>query len=172
MRRTEEELWQEFEAERPTLFGTICDLLSAALGNYRSIVAPAGIRMADAARWAIGGMQFANWNAEELGSIWRSNRHAANIVLLEGDIVGSALLDYLEQHPEGWEGRHPAPASQAEVHQSDHHLRSWSNRATAYARPHHAARLAVVVANPEAEPARRPLPPFFCGRTERTCLTR
>lgn len=104
-RRTEEELWAEFEAERPMLFGTICDLLSAALGNYSTIAAPAGIRMADGARWAIGGLQFSNWSAEELGSIWRSNRHAANIALLEGDVVANALLDYLEQRPEGWEGR-------------------------------------------------------------------
>jgi hypothetical protein len=104
-RRTEEELWQEFEADRPMLFGTICDLLSAALGNYLSIPAPAGIRMADSARWAVAGLQFANWGAEELGSIWRFNRQAANIALLEGNVVGSALLDYLEQHPDGWEGR-------------------------------------------------------------------
>jgi hypothetical protein len=104
-RRTEEELWQEFEADRPMLFGTLCDLLSAALGNYLTTTAPAGIRMADSARWAIAGLQFTNWNAEELGLIWRSNRRAANIALLEGNVVGSALLDYLEQHPEGWEGR-------------------------------------------------------------------
>jgi hypothetical protein len=104
-RRTEEELWQDFEADRPTMIGTICDLLSAALGNYLSISAPAGIRMADSARWAIAGLQFSNWSAEELGSIWRSNRQAANIALLEGSVVGNALLDYLEQHPEGWEGR-------------------------------------------------------------------
>jgi len=104
-RRTEEELWQEFEAERPLLFGMICDLLSAALGNYASTAAPAGIRMADGARWAISGLQFANWNSKELGDIWRANRHDANLVLLEGDVVANALLVYLEQRPEGWEGQ-------------------------------------------------------------------
>jgi len=104
-RRTEEDLLSAFEAERPMLFGTICDLLSAALGNYAAIEAPAGIRMADAARWAIAGLQFANWRAEEVGSIWRSNRHAANIALLDGDVVANALLDYLDQRPDGWAGR-------------------------------------------------------------------
>lgn len=55
-RRTQEDLLQEFEAERPVLFGTIYGLLSAALGNYSTIAAPAGIRMADGATWAIGGL--------------------------------------------------------------------------------------------------------------------
>lgn len=104
-RRAEEELWREFEEERPLLFGVICDLLSASLGNYAGIAAPVGIRMTDGARWAIGGLQFANWSAEELGAIWRSNRHAANISILEGDLVAIALLDFLEAHPEGWEGQ-------------------------------------------------------------------
>lgn len=104
-RRTEEDLWQQFEEERPLLFGTICDLLSAALANYVTITPPVGVRMADAARWAIAGLQFSNWSSEELGAIWRSNRHAANIALLEGDVVANALLDHLEQTPKGWDGR-------------------------------------------------------------------
>jgi hypothetical protein len=122
-RRTEQELWWDFETEKPMLFGTICDLLSAALGNYASTKAPAGIRMADSARWAIGGLQFANWNADELGNIWRANRHAADIALLESDVVASALLEFLEQRPGGWEGRTGELLAQL-TEQVNHRVRS------------------------------------------------
>ena len=65
-RKTEEDFWQEFEAQRPYIFGAMLDVLSKALAIYPTVKLDKLPRMADFCKWgyavaeaaAIGGDVF------------------------------------------------------------------------------------------------------------------
>jgi hypothetical protein len=103
-RRTEDDLWSDFEAEEPLLLGAIFDAVSAALGSYDETVTPTNLRMADAARNAAAACPFLNWSAEELLSWWRKNRIESDLSVIEADAVAEVLLEHLEQAGDRWEG--------------------------------------------------------------------
>ncbi|MDP3402004.1 MAG: hypothetical protein Q8R97_12875, partial [Brevundimonas sp.] len=50
-RRTEAELWAQFEALQPALLGALYDGVAAALANLANVEPPRNLRMADAAHW-------------------------------------------------------------------------------------------------------------------------
>jgi len=52
-RRTEADLWRQFEAVRPSLLGALCTAVSAALRRLDSAQLPATPRFADIAIWAV-----------------------------------------------------------------------------------------------------------------------
>jgi hypothetical protein len=103
-RITERAFWEAFEDDKPFLFGVVCDLLSAALSSHQTIVPPQGLRMVDAATWALAGLSFANWDPDAIAELWRANRYASDMSLLENDTVGFTLVEFLEGQGDTWTG--------------------------------------------------------------------
>jgi hypothetical protein len=103
-RRTEESIWAEFDKEYPILLGVLLDAVSAALGAYEETPVPPKLRMADAARWGEAVSAFFNWPPGEVAAMWRQNRAAGDLVVIESDIVGASLIAFLEGQGENWEG--------------------------------------------------------------------
>ncbi|QFR33831.1 bifunctional DNA primase/polymerase [Ancylobacter sp. TS-1] len=50
-RRTEEEIWREFDRLLPGLLGALYEAAASAMRNYDAVEPPTTLRMADAARW-------------------------------------------------------------------------------------------------------------------------
>ena len=102
-RRTEEELWAEFEIIKPRLFGAVLDALSRAMAIKSGVKLPVLPRMAD---WALWGYVVAE--ALEIGGphfleVYADSIRAQNEEVLAGHPVAQALLAFMENLEE-WEG--------------------------------------------------------------------
>ena len=93
-RRAEEDLWAEFEAERPELLGAIFDLLSKAMKLKPAIKLKELPRMADFAIW---GAAIATAAAGEQGAVdfmqaYRRNIDSANSEVISGTPIAAAII--------------------------------------------------------------------------------
>lgn len=96
-RRTQRELWTEFERYRPRIFGALCDMLAAGvrrLPETRLLNPP---RMADFATWTVA------CGVEGLEAAYARNRQAALDVVLEHDLLARSL-EALMATREEWRG--------------------------------------------------------------------
>jgi len=103
-RRTEAELWREFEQDRPYILGAIFDVLSDALKIYPTIELPALPRMADFAQWgyAISEAIKADNGKKFLKAYYQNIAGAVEEAVI-GDIVGAAIAEFMDNR-ESWEG--------------------------------------------------------------------
>jgi hypothetical protein len=101
-RRTEQELDQHFEADRPAILAALLDLLAKVLDRLPSIHLDRMPRMADFARVlaTIDAVQGEGWNTLKT-YITSADNVAADA--LEGDPFGSAVVAFLQQHRQ-WTG--------------------------------------------------------------------
>jgi hypothetical protein len=88
-RRDEEELWAAFEAARPRILGAFLDLVSIALGRFRTIHLPRKPRMADFAIWLAAAELGCPWPEGRFLNLYALNRTGAVDSVLEGDIVAA-----------------------------------------------------------------------------------
>ncbi|MFC9248365.1 ATP-binding protein [Streptomyces sp. NPDC057136] len=93
-RRTEEELDDAFEAVRPSVLGSLCDLLATVLAVLPSIRLATMPRMADFARVLAAVDQVMDWNT--LDDYLAASANVAGDAL-EGDQFGSAVAALVEQ---------------------------------------------------------------------------
>ncbi|MEF9913300.1 MULTISPECIES: ATP-binding protein [unclassified Streptomyces] len=93
-RRTEEELDDAFEAVRPSVLGSLCDLLATVLAVLPSIRLATMPRMADFARVLAAVDQVMEWNT--LDDYLAASANVAGDAL-EGDQFGSAVAALVEQ---------------------------------------------------------------------------
>lgn len=93
-RRTEEELDDAFEAVRPSVLGSLCDLLATVLAVLPSIQLATMPRMADFARVLAAVDQVMEWNT--LDDYLAASANVAGDAL-EGDQFGSAVAALVEQ---------------------------------------------------------------------------
>jgi putative DNA primase/helicase len=95
-RRTEQEFWEDFETAAPMILGALCQLLAFALCHAPELAAPPGLRMADAARWAVAAGIGAGWAPNAIVEAWTANRHEAIAEVIEHDSVAAAIVRLLE----------------------------------------------------------------------------
>ena len=103
-RRSEEELFQEFEKVRPLILGALLDAVVVALQRLPSLKLANLPRMADFAIWASAAETAFGWPEGSFMQAYKGNRESANEVALEASIVASPLLDLLEETG-SWSGR-------------------------------------------------------------------
>ncbi len=103
-RRVDERtLWSEFAAHRPLLFGSMLDLLAAALRVEPSVHIDRLPRQADYATW---GESVCRAMGEPAGTFLRSlraNRDEAATIVLESSTIAGAIMALLRDQPQ-WEG--------------------------------------------------------------------
>jgi hypothetical protein len=102
-RKTETEFWQEFEKDRPYILGAIFDVLAKALQIYPDVKLPALPRMADFATWGYAIMEAVGGMGEAFLRAYRKNIAGAVEEAVTNDIVGAAIVEFMEGKDE-WQG--------------------------------------------------------------------
>lgn len=94
-RRTEAELWADFERQRPAILGALCDAVSAALRHWSD--APAGHeRMADFVRWVTAAEAGLGWEPGTFLEAYQANREHVMEASIEASPVAQAIRELME----------------------------------------------------------------------------
>jgi hypothetical protein len=94
-RQDERLLYADFEREFPLIFGALLTAVSVALSRIDHVKLDSKPRMADFALWASAAAPGLGIDPEALLAAYRGNRAEAVEETLEGDVVASALLEWL-----------------------------------------------------------------------------
>jgi hypothetical protein len=99
-RRTEEELWERFEAEHPKLLGALFDVLAKAIALKPSIKLSRRPRLADWGEYAAAVYEVMDWGAETFLKDWDEVVKVQNQATLDGSPVAQAIIKFMEDKDE------------------------------------------------------------------------
>lgn len=102
-RKTDRELMESWEHDRPLILGALCQAASAGLRNYDSVSERNLPRMADFAKWVIAAEENLPW---EKGQFMKTMKDLRNKIIeeaLDADPVAMAVLRLME-HRDRWIG--------------------------------------------------------------------
>ena len=103
-RKTEAEVWREFEFVRPFVLGGILDGVSHALRKVDSIRLEQKPRMADFAMWATAAEERLGLERGAFISAFMGNRENANELALEASPIAATLVDFIQKEGR-WSGK-------------------------------------------------------------------
>jgi len=104
-RRTEEEIWSEFDEAWPRIMGCLFDGVSRAMQRKNSVRLERLPRMADFARWAEAAGPALGWEPGQFLAAYEQNLKGATESKFENDAVAVAIRDKLfEDFPTGFAG--------------------------------------------------------------------
>jgi hypothetical protein len=99
-RKTEEELWERFEAEHPKLLGALFDALSKAIALKPSLKLSRRPRLADWGEYAAAVYEVMGWGAETFLKDWDDVVKVQNQATLDGSPVAQAIITFMEDKEE------------------------------------------------------------------------
>jgi hypothetical protein len=99
-RRTEDELWERFEAERPKLLGAAFDILAKALAHRPSLKLSRRPRLADWGEHAASVYEVMGWGAEQFLEDWDEVVKVQNQATLDGSPVAQSIIKFMEDKVE------------------------------------------------------------------------
>ena len=99
-RRTEEELWERFEAEHPKLLGALFGVLAEAIARKPSIKLSRRPRLADWGEYAAAVYEVMGWGAETFLEDWSEVVKVQNQATLDGSPVAQAIIKFMEERDE------------------------------------------------------------------------
>jgi hypothetical protein len=105
-KRTEKELWSQFNIVKPKLFGAILDTLSKVMAIKPQIELRALPRMADWAMWGYAVAEALGIGGPAFMEVYTRSIKAQNEEVLAGHPVAQALLAFMEGKKE-WQGSFP-----------------------------------------------------------------
>jgi hypothetical protein len=100
-RRTERELWRDFNAARAGILGGLLTAVSCALAHVDEVNLPALPRLADFAAWVTAAEPSLGWTDGAFMAAYNGNRETANELALEASPVVHAMQQVCSQ---GWRG--------------------------------------------------------------------
>lgn len=103
-RRSERDLWAEFERIRPKVLGALFDSVATALQRRDEVQLSSRPRMADFAEWIVAAEPALPWRGGGFMAAYRASRARAARTSLEADPVASAIVDLLDATGE-WSGK-------------------------------------------------------------------
>ena len=103
-RRDETSLFKEFLDARPRILGAIFDAIAAALRNEGRIDSSTLPRMADFAKFVIGAEESLGWGKGAFLTAYARNRQHANQLALEEDVLGPAIISFIDKIGGSWSG--------------------------------------------------------------------
>jgi hypothetical protein len=103
-RRDEKRLWLAFEEARPRIVGALLDAVATALANLPNVELVQMPRMADFARWVVAAEPALPWEPGTFMAAYAQNRDEAALIVLEDSVLAPALLAFMEDRAEPWEG--------------------------------------------------------------------
>jgi len=102
-RKTEAELWREFEKAKPRILGGLLNIIPKAIQILDSIVIPQLPRMADFARFGAAVAEAMGIGAKKFLDVYDRNRDRQTEEVLENDLVARAVMEHLKSQGE-WTG--------------------------------------------------------------------
>jgi hypothetical protein len=102
-RRTEEDLWAEFNRLRPGILGCLLTAVSNAMRNSPSISLPELPRLADFAKWSVAGEESLGLKPGAFMAAYAQNRTAGNELALESTAVAQSVRELMADKPV-WKG--------------------------------------------------------------------
>jgi hypothetical protein len=99
-RKSEEELWECFEAEHPKLLGALFDTLSKAIALKPSLKLSRRPRLADWGEYAAAVYEVMGWGAETFLKDWDEVVKVQNRATLDGSPVAQAIIKFMEDKEE------------------------------------------------------------------------
>ena len=103
-RMPERQLWAKFEAELPSIFGGILDLLAHAMARLDSIQIPALPRMADFAQWGAAAASAMKDGTDKFLRALTDNSNQRDIMVTDDDGVGAAIKRFVKGLEADWRG--------------------------------------------------------------------
>src|SRR6478672_7532499 len=101
-RRSETELWREFELARPAILGALLDAAAHGLRAVGSIHLGRLPRMADFALWATA-CETGLWPANTFTRAYAANRKAAIEGIIDADPIAACVREFMSERP-SWTG--------------------------------------------------------------------
>ena len=95
-RKTEEELWERFEAEHPNLLGALFNVLSEAIALKPSLKLSRRPRLADWGEYAAAVYEIMGWGTETFLVDWDEVVKVQNQATLDGSPVAQAIIKFME----------------------------------------------------------------------------
>ncbi|MCA1558439.1 MAG: hypothetical protein LC731_07870, partial [Acidobacteria bacterium] len=102
-RRSEADVWREFEAARPSILGALLNAVSHAMRNLEYVRLDRLPRMADFALWATAAEEGLGISPGAFMNAYTGNREAANDLALEASPVAAAIIAFVERE-KSWTG--------------------------------------------------------------------
>lgn len=102
-RKSEAEVWREFESIRPLVLGKLLDGVSHALRNIETVQLDQKPRMADFALWSTAAEQSLGLDKGAFISALIGNRESANELALEASPIAATLVELMRQRGT-WKG--------------------------------------------------------------------
>lgn len=96
-RKTETELWDEFNAARPRILGAILAAVSTAIRNEAGVKLARKPRMADFARWSVAAESSLDCSSGDFIAAYSANRTLASETAISASVIGEPLLNLLEE---------------------------------------------------------------------------
>jgi hypothetical protein len=118
-RRSEAELWHEFEIARPRILGAMFDAVAVGLRELPRVRLQRLPRMADFSKWATA-CETAFWPAGTFARAYAANRSAAIEDIIDADPVAALVRDIMSER-NSWTGS-AAELWRAGAHRSSHDL--------------------------------------------------
>ncbi len=101
-RRSETELWREFELARPAILGALLDAAGHGLRAVGSVHLGRLPRMADFALWATA-CETGLWPANTFTRAYAANRKAAIESIIDADPIAACVREFMSERP-SWSG--------------------------------------------------------------------
>ncbi len=114
-RRTERDLWAEFEPKRPQLLGAMLDAVSVSVRNVAAVRLEVLPRMADFAVRAVAAETAMPWPAGTFLRAYADVRSAGHELAIEASSVGQTLLPWMQDRIE-WSGTSTELLADLEAH--------------------------------------------------------
>jgi hypothetical protein len=99
-RKTEEQIWEHFEAGHPKLLGALFHVLSKAIALKPSIKLSRRPRLADWGEYAAAVYEVMGWGAETFLKDWDEVVRVQNQATLDGSPVAQAIIKFMEDKEE------------------------------------------------------------------------
>lgn len=103
-RRTERDLWRDFEEARPRIIGALLDAVASALRNRDEVQADSLARMADFEVWVTAAEEGLGWAPGTFRRAYDSNRRNAHDIALDASMIGGPLRQLLDSSSGSWTG--------------------------------------------------------------------
>jgi len=95
-RKSEEEVWQEFDSVKPKILGAIFDVLSKALTILPTITLSESPRMADFAKWGCAVAEALGHTQEQFTIAYNENREIQNKQAIEESPIALAIVTLMD----------------------------------------------------------------------------
>ncbi len=103
-RRPEEELWKDFEKNRPKILSALAHGVRRAIRNLKKVDLPWYTRLADSLKWIVASEPAIFRKPGKFVAAYEKNRKNISFICLESDPLAAAIKNLINTDGRGWRG--------------------------------------------------------------------